>query len=1144
MPDPFVHLHVHTEYSMLDGAARLGDLFAEAGRLGMPAIAITDHGNLHGAYDFFVQATAAGITPVIGLEAYVAPESRRLKAPVRWGQPHQKDDDVSGAGAYTHLTIWATDATGLRNLFRLQSRASMEGFFRKPRVDRELLAEHSAGLVATTGCPSGEVSTKIRLGQDEAALTAAAELRDIFGAGNFYVELMDHGIAIDRKARPGLETIARRLDLPYVVTNDSHYTHEREAPAHAALLCVQTASTLAAPTFQFEGSGYYLKSADEMLAVDPSPEWRQGCRNTLAIAERIDTAGMFARRDLLPAFPVPDGRSADDYFHAQVAEGMARRFPGGHDERYHQRISYESSVISSMGFCSYFLVVADFIMWAKQHGHSVGPGRGSAAGSLVAYALGITDLDPLEHGLIFERFLNPDRVSLPDIDIDFDEHGRGEVIRYVTEKYGADRVAQIATFGTIKAKAAIKDAARVLGFPYSVGDRISKAMPPAVTGRELPLRAVFDERHSRHGEAVAVRNLYEQDPEAKRVIDTARGLEGLIRQTGVHAAGVIMSAEPLIDHIPLMKRENDGAIITQFDYPACEALGLLKMDFLGLRNLTIMAHAVRNIELTQGRRIDLLTLPLDDQPTYDLLGRGETVGVFQFDSSGYRALLRLIKPDSFEDISAVGALYRPGPMGANSHTNYALRKNGQQEITPIHPELRAVGEELLGETYGLIVYQEQVQRIAQRVAGYTLAQADLLRRAISKKKKAILDQEYGPFARGMRERGFSDGAVKALWSVLVPFSDYAFSKAHSAAYGLVSYWTAYLKANYPAEYMAALLTSVQGNKDRVAVYLNECRRAGIKVLPPDVNESAADFTPVGTDIRFGLSAIRNIGPPVVESILAVRSAEGAFADFHDFLSKVPAHVCHRRVIESLAKAGAFDSLGHRRRALVAAHEEAVDYYLDHKHHTEIGQDSLFAAFDESTGAAGPDPMAPKLPDVPEWDKPRLLAHEREMLGMYVSDHPLHGLEAELARHTNTTVGALLADEDRPDGTIVKVGGLITGLNRKLTRKGESWAVVTLEDLEGGIEVMFFPSSYQQFSLQLVEDNVVLIKARLDRREDQPQLIAMELVVPNFSTADAPGGAAAPQPGPAAATAPEPPAPAASAAGWRAAEAGASPGRAH
>jgi DNA polymerase III subunit alpha len=1108
MSDPFVHLHVHTEYSMLDGAARLGDLFAEAGRLGMPAIAITDHGNLHGAYDFFVQAEAAGITPVIGLEAYVAPESRRLRAPVRWGQPHQKDDDVSGAGAYTHLTIWAADATGLHNLFRLQSRASMEGFFRKPRVDRELLGEHSAGLIATTGCPSGEVSTKIRLGQEKAALAAAAEFRDIFGPGNFYVELMDHGIAIDRRARPGLEAIARQLDLPYVVTNDSHYTYQHEAPAHAALLCVQTASTLAAPTFQLEGSGYYLKTAEEMLAVDSSPEWRQGCRNTLAIAERIDTTGMFTRRDLLPAFPVPDGRSEDDYFHAQVAEGMARRFLGGHDERYQQRIDYETRVISSMGFCSYFLVVADFIMWAKQQGHSVGPGRGSAAGSLVAYALGITDLDPIHHGLIFERFLNPDRISLPDIDIDFDEHGRGEVIRYVTEKYGSDRVAQIATFGTIKAKAAIKDSARVLGFPYSVGDRISKAMPPAVTGRELPLSAVFDERHPRHGDAAAVRNLYEQDDEAKRVVDTARGLEGLIRQTSVHAAGVIMSAEPLIDHIPLMKRENDGAIITQFDYPACEALGLLKMDFLGLRNLTIMAHAVRNIEFTQGRRIDLLTLPLDDRPTYDLLGRGETVGVFQFDSSGYRSLLRLIKPDSFEDISAVGALYRPGPMGANSHTNYALRKNGQQEITPIHPELRSIGEELLGETYGLIVYQEQVQRIAQRVAGYTLAQADLLRRAMSKKKKEILDQEYTPFARGMHERGYSDAAVKALWSVLVPFSDYAFSKAHSAAYGLVSYWTAYLKANYPAEYMAALLTSVQGSKDRVAVYLNECRRAGIKVLPPDVNESAADFTPVGTDIRFGLSAIRNIGPQVVESILAVRAADGPYADIHDFLSRVPAHVCHRRVIESLAKAGAFDSLGHSRRALVAAHEEAVDYYLDQKHHTEIGQDSLFAVFDESTGAAGPDPMAPKVLDEGEWDKPRLLAHEREMLGMYVSDHPLRGLEADLARSTNATVGALLADEDRPDGTIVKVGGLITGLNRKLTRKGESWAVVTLEDLEGGIEVMFFPSSYQQFSLQLVEDNVVLIKARLDRREDQPQLIAMELVVPTFGGSETGGAATA------------------------------------
>ncbi|REF34799.1 DNA polymerase III subunit alpha [Thermasporomyces composti] len=1097
MADSFVHLHVHTEYSMLDGAAKLKDIFAEVQRLGMPAVAITDHGNLHGAYDFFTKAKAAGITPIIGLEAYVAPESRFHKAPVRWGQQHQKDDDVSGGGAFTHMTIWARDVKGLHNLFKLQTRASMEGFFRKPRVDRELLAEHAEGLMATTGCPSGEIPTKIRLGMEREALEAAAEFRDIFGAENFFVELMDHGIEIDKRARPGLEKIARELGLQYVVTNDSHYTYEHEATAHAALLCVQTASTLAAPAFQLEGSGYYLKSPEEMRALDDSPEWQAGCRTTLEIAERIDTTGMFEPRNLMPRFEVPEGYTEESWFREEVWRGMRRRFPNGYSEEYRRQAEYEMDIIIQMGFPSYFLVVADFIMWAKNNGIAVGPGRGSAAGSLVAYALGITDLDPIKHGLIFERFLNPERVSMPDIDIDFDERRRGEVIRYVTEKYGEDKVAQIVTFGTIKAKAAIKDAARVLGYPYALGDKITKAMPPAVMGKDIPLSGIFDENHPRYHEAAEVRALYEQDPDVRKVIDTARGLEGLIRQTGVHAAGVIMSAEPLADHIPLMKRETDGAIITQFDYPTCETLGLLKMDFLGLRNLTIIDDALRNIEASRGEKIDLLSLPLNDKRTYELLSRGDTLGVFQLDGGPMRSLLRLMKPDNFEDISAVLALYRPGPMGANSHTNYALRKNGQQPITPIHPELKEACEEILGETYGLIVYQEQVQRLAQKVAGYSLGQADLLRRAMGKKKKDVLDKEFVPFSEGMRARGYSDEAIKTLWDILVPFSDYAFNKAHTAGYGLVSYWTAYLKANYPAEYMAALLTSVQDDKDKMAVYLNECRRMGIKVLPPDVNESAANFTPVGTDIRFGLSAVRNVGANVVDAIITARETKGRFTDAVDFMAKVPASVCNKRVVESLAKAGAFDSLGHRRRALVAWHEDAVDYFADQKRQEAIGQDSLFGFGDDTDGATDAM-MAPQLPDVPEWDKSTLLAHEREMLGLYVSDHPLFGIEHVLAKASDTTIGALLTDEERPDGSVVTVGGLITGVTRKMTKRGDPWAIVTLEDLEGAIDVMFFPSTYQLTSHQLTEDAVIVVKGRLDRRDEVPQLVAMEVSTPDLT----------------------------------------------
>ena len=576
--------------------------------------------------------------------------------------------------------------------------------------------------------------------------------------------------------------------------------------------------------FRFDGSGYYIKSADEMRAVDNSDAWLEGCRNTLLVAEKVDPTGMFTFHNLMPRFPVPEGETEESWFREETFAGLDRRFPNGIPEGHVVQAEYELGVIIQMGFPSYFLVVADFIQWAKSQGIAVGPGRGSAAGSLVAYALGITDLDPIPHGLIFERFLNPERVSMPDVDIDFDERRRGEVIQYVTDKWGEDKVAQIATFGTIKAKAAIKDSARVLGFPYAVGDRITKAMPPAVMGKDIPLSGIFDPKHPRYAEAGEIRGLYESDPDVKKVIETAKGIEGLIRQTGVHAAGVIMSAEPIIEHIPLMRRDADGAIITQFDYPTCESLGLLKMDFLGLRNLTIIDDAVKNIGLNHGTELDLLGLPLDDKPAYELLARGDTLGVFQLDGGPMRSLLRMMKPDNFEDISAVLALYRPGPMGVDSHTNYALRKNGLQEITPIHPELEEPLREILDPTYGLIVYQEQVQRAAQMLAGYTLGQADLLRRAMGKKKKEILDKEFVPFRDGCRANGYSDEAIQAVWDVLVPFAGYAFNKAHSAAYGLVSYWTAYLKANYPAEYMAALLTSVGDDKDKMALYLAECRR--------------------------------------------------------------------------------------------------------------------------------------------------------------------------------------------------------------------------------------------------------------------------------------------------------------------------------
>ncbi len=1092
--DGFVHLHVHTEYSMLDGAARLRDLFTECQRQQMPAIAITDHGNMYGAYDFYSQAHKAGITPIIGTEAYLAPESRLFKQPVRWGQPSQKSDDVSGAGAYTHMTLLAQTTTGMHNLFRLSSRASLDGYFRKPRMDAELLAEHAEGIVATTGCPSGEVQTRLRLGRYDKALEAAGRYRDIFGSENFFVEIMDHGLDIERRVRDGLTDIARVLDLRFVVTNDSHYTYASERESHDVLLCIQTGSQQAdANRLSFDGSGYYVKSAAEMRAMDSSDIWRQGCDSTLLIAERVDVS--FAKQNLMPRFDVPEGHTEESWLRHEVERGLARRYPDGVDDERARRAQYELDVIVQMGFPSYFLVVADFICWAKESGIRVGPGRGSAAGCLVAYALGITDLDPITHGLLFERFLNPQRVSMPDIDIDFDERRRGDVIRYVTAKWGEDKVAQIVTYGTIKAKAAVKDSARVLGYPYAIGDRITKAFPPPVMGKDISLLGIFDPGYARYTEASEVRALYESDSDTKRVIDTAKGLEGLIRQVGVHAAGVIMSAEPLIDHIPVWKREADGAIITQFDYPTCEELGLLKMDFLGLRNLTVLDDCLGNIEANRGETVDLETLQLDDRAAYELLARGDTLGVFQLDGGPMRSLLRAMRPDNFEDISAVLALYRPGPMGANAHNEYADRKNGRKPVTPIHPELAEPLAEILGDTYGLIVYQEQVMAIAQQLAGYSLGAADLLRRAMGKKKKEILEKEYVPFADGMRIGGYSDQAIRTLWDILVPFSDYAFNKAHTAGYGLVSYWTAYLKANFPAEYMAALLTSVRDDKDKIAIYLAECRRMGIKVLPPDVNESDAVFTPRGSDIRFGLTAVRNVGVNVVSSIVATRAEKGAFGDFYDYLGKVEALGCNRKTVESLIKAGAFDSLGHTRRGLVAVHAEAIEAFMGTKRNEAIGQFDLFGA----AGDDGTDLAATMVPAIPpgEWDKAQLLAFEREMLGLYVSDHPLLGLEHVLSAAADTSL-ARLVEDSVADGTVVTVAGILSAVTRKVTKQGKVWAATSIEDLDGMAEALFFPATFELVGSHVIEDQIVVLKARVDKREDAPRLVALDLSIPDVS----------------------------------------------
>ncbi|SDE22395.1 DNA polymerase III subunit alpha [Auraticoccus monumenti] len=1092
--DGFVHLHVHSEFSMLDGAARVPDLFAEAERHGMPAIAMTDHGNLYGAYEFYRASKKSSVKPIIGLEAYVTPKTHRTERKrVQWGNPSQRSDDVSGSGAYTHMTLLAQDNVGMHNLFRLSSTSWLEGYFYKPRADRELLNTYGKGLIATTGCPSGEVQTYLRLGQYEAARESAAEFRDIFGAGNYYLELMDHGLSIETRVRQDLLRLAKDLQLPLVATNDLHYVHQHDAAAHEILLCVQSGSTMDDPNrFKFDGDGYYLKSPAEMRRL--FAELPEACDNTLEIAERCQISFTEGEGRFMPRFPCPPGEDETSWFVKEVERGLRERYPDGILDVVRRQAEYEIDVIVSKGYPGYFLVVGDFIRWSKENGIRVGPGRGSGAGSMCAYAMRITDLDPLQHGLIFERFLNPERMSMPDFDIDFDERRRGEVIRYVTEKYGDDRVSQIVTYGTIKAKQAVKDSSRVLGYPFAIGDRITKAMPPAVMGKDVPLTEIFNTEHKRYAEGGEFRALYQADNEVKTVVDQATGIEGLKRQWGVHAAGVIMSSEPLIDIIPIMRREADGAIITQFDYPGCEALGLVKMDFLGLRNLTILDDAVSNVELNAGVTIDLdaLSKDLDDPATYALLGRGDTLGVFQFDGGPMRSLLRLMKPDNFEDISAVGALYRPGPMGANSHTNYALRKNGQQEISYPHAELAEALEPILGTTYGLIVYQEQVMEIAQKLAGYTLGKADLLRRAMGKKKREVLDAEYVGFEEGMRANGFSPASVKALWDVLVPFSDYAFNKAHSAAYGLVSYWTAYLKANYPAEYMAAVLTSVKDDKDKMAIYLGECRRMGIKVLPPDVNESSANFTPVGTDIRFGLNAIRNVGGAVVQGIVEAREEHGKARDFHDFLDHAPLVVCNKRMIESLVKAGAFDSMGHSRRALMEVFDGAVDEVIDLKRNEANGQDDLFGMFSDES------PMAAKVvPDVEDWDKRTKLAFEREMLGLYVSDHPLQGLEHILETSREISIGHLIAD-DGPRETITTIAGMITQIQRKTTKKGDIWAIVTVEDLEASIDVLMFPKAYELVSTMLATDTVVRVKGRVRQSDDSVEMMGSEMTMPDIT----------------------------------------------
>ena len=1100
----FVHLHTHTHYSTLDGASRIPDLVAEVGRLGQPAVAITDHGNMHGAYELWRTAVDADIKPIIGIEAYVTPETARQdKSRVHWGTDEQRSDDVSGGGFITHMTLWASDDTGLVNLIKASSVANLEGLVGKwPRMDKDLLSTYHKGVIATTGCPSGIVQTRLRLGQFDEALRAAGEFQDIFGKENYYVELMDHGLEIEHRVTKDLLEIARRLDAPLVATNDSHYVRKEDASAQDALLCINSGSRLTDPgRFKFDGTGYYIRSAQEMREI--FKEFPEACDNTLEIAERCNV--MFDDHEdgaFMPRFDCPEGWDETSLFLKKVDEGLKNRYPDGVPEEVSHQADYECGVICQMQFTGYFLVVADYINWAKNHGIMVGPGRGSAAGSMVAYAMGITELDPLKHGLIFERFLNPERVSLPDIDVDFDPEGRMKVLDYVGRKYGSDKVAQCVTYGTIKTKQALKDSARIMDYEYSVGDQVTKALPPTVNGKDMSLKEIFDPQSKRYPEAKEFRDLYESNPDVKRITEEAKGIEGIIRQTGVHACATIMASNPITNTSPLMER-TDGTVTTTFEYHTCETLGLVKMDFLGLSNLTVIRDTVTNIKRNGKEPISIEKVPLDDKETYQLLSRGDTLGVFQLDGDGMRSLLRMLKPDNFNDISALIALYRPGPMDMNSHINYAKRKNGLQKIEPIHPEVAKPLAGVLDETYGLIVYQEQVQSAARILAGYSLGRADVLRRAMGKKKPDVLAKEQVPFFEGMKAHGYSQEAAQAVWDVLVPFSGYAFNKAHSAAYALIAYWTAYLKTHYPVEFMAALLQNERTNKDKTALYLGEARRMGIRILAPDINESVSEYSAVGDVVRFGLGAIRNVGDKVVADIIKERQGpRGKYVNFMDFVKRVPMEVLNKRTVESLIKGGAFDSIDPNRRALFQIHDEAVDQVMPIKRKQAEGQFDLFADADDDQpqqDALGDAQVT--VPDIDEWDKSTKLNFERQMLGLYVSDHPLSGMTSVLAGMRDMSIAQLLNRSKGMDGKAVTLAGLVTAVDRRVSKKGNPWAIVTIEDLESSIQCMFFGKVYDAHSEDLVLDSIIRVKGVVELRDEATNIRVNDMEVPVLESAD-------------------------------------------
>jgi len=1055
----FVHLHVHTQYSLLDGACRLQDLVNIAASSRMKSCAITDHGNMFGAIEFYQKAQAKGVKPIIGCEAYIAPDSRFEKS------SHGIRD------ASYHILLLAKDEIGYKNLMKLVSVGYTEGFYYRPRIDKEILARHNDGLIGFSACLKGEIPHLISSGEVAEAKRVADQYRHIFGKGNFYLEIQNNGIGDQTRVNKTLIKMSKELEIPLVATNDVHYLFKDDAKAHEALLAIQTQTTLDDPNrMRMQTDEFYFKSTDVMKKafgnVAPS-----AISNTLEISDKCDVKLDFNQIHL-PQYDPPPGITREKYLRKLVDEGLKKKYVKV-DKTVSDRVGHELKIIEKSGYTSYFLIAWDFVSFAKSKDISVGPGRGSAAGSVISYALGITDIDPLKYGLIFERFLNPERISMPDIDIDFCYERRNEVIDYVSKKYSKNNVAQIITFGTMMAKGVIRDVGRVMGIPYADVDKIAKLVPNELN-ITLEQSLKIEPELSR---------LYASDPTITRLIDISRKLEGLTRHASTHAAGVVISQENLTNYVPLFQT-GDGQITTGFPMTSLEKIGLLKMDFLGLRTLTVINEALKIIKRTKDTDLDIDKIPLDDKKTYDMLGRAEAIGIFQLESSGMRDLLKKLKPEHFEEIIALLALFRPGPIGSGMLDDFIRRKHKRSEIKYDHPLL----EPILKETNGIIVYQEQVMKIASELAGFTLAEGDTLRRAISKKTPEIMAKARQAFLNGASKKDINISTADKVFNLIEYFAGYGFNKSHSTAYAMISYRTAYLKANYPVEFMTALLTSERDNTDKVALYINEALRMGTKILPPDINDSFANFTVVDEGIRFGLAAVKNVGHNAIDSIITSRSKYGRFKSIYDFTQRVDSRLVNRRVIESLIKCGAFDSVGLHRSQQMAVLDKALDIAGGVQKDKLNGQHSFFDTFDMQESFKK---TFQEVPDIPEWPENQLLGQEKEMLGFYITKHPLTSFEKLLKSYSSSPIANLRMLRD---GEEVLLGGIISKAKFTITRRTkEKMAIINLEDLTGTVETLVFPRVFEKFSNLIKVDQMVFIKGKLSLREDEPKLLPDEVI---------------------------------------------------